>query len=626
MRILTHFLSTFMIINISFTSSAGQENLGTHAPPDSNKSESQPANEDQAYLLLDQVIAGIGSLKLPENRSRLEMMAADLLWKRDSERARSLFLQAAGDVVELAQQSAGKSNEPFSRYQSSAGLRQKLILTAAQHDAVLAYKLLRKTQPKTAELAEAGRTENESYIEQLLLAEVSRIDPKFALSKAEEMLDRRSYSLAITSTLAQLQKQDERAATQLTEKILGSLRADVLLNSYEAINLTLGLLRAGPRTSEAPTGSMVQLSVSAYRRLLETAAAAVLKPSPNTVQGQNASSLKLDQQNARDLLVNLRPLLPQIEQHLPERYEALRQKMNELKNVNTGFDRLTYLAQHGTSNNLLTDASTAPPAVRDRLYQQAAFKAVDEGNLDSARQIANDQLDSEMRAAVFGRIAAQEQVRKDKTVQLEDLRQTLAETTSDRDRLRLLLQLAQRTKSENPEHSGQQTGAYVLVARRATNYEQLQNKLQVIRVLGASDPARTFELLQSGIDQLNELISAAATLNGFEVEMFASNEMPLPGNSQLGAVVVQYGRELALLAKSDFRRAVAAAEQFQYPEASLFARLSIVEAALDLNGSVFSAGRLHNRLICECRTFSSSVRFLACRGTCVTTRFRRTIV
>lgn len=92
------------------------------------------------------------------------------------------------------------------------------------------------------------------------------------------------------------------------------------------------------------------------------------------------------------------------------------------------------------------------------------------------------------------------------------------------------------------------------VAGRATDYEQLQNKLQVIRALRASNPARTFELLQSGIDQLNELISAAATLNGFEVEMFVSNEMPLPDNSQLGAMVVQYGQELALLAKSDFRR------------------------------------------------------------------------
>ncbi len=551
MRILTHFLVTFMVISISFTSSAGQENLGRQASPNSNKSKSQPALEDQAYLLLDQVLAGIGSLKLPENRARLQMMAADLLWKRDSERARSLFLQAAGDVVELGQQSAGKGNEPFSRYQSFAELRQELILTAAQHDAVLAYELFRKTQLKKDELAEAGRGKNESYIEQLLLAEVSQIDPKFALSKAEEMLDRRAYPLAITAALAQLQKQDERAATQLTEKLLGSLRAEVLLKSYEAINLTLELLRAGPGTSEAPTGSMAQLSVSAYRRLLETAATAVLQPSPNTVQRQNASSPKLDQQNARDLLLNLRPLLPQIEQHLPERYQALRQKMSELKNAHSGFDSLTYLTQHGASNNLLTAASTAPPADRDRLYQQAAFKAVDEGNLDSARQIANDQLDSEMRAEVFGRIAAQEQVRKD-----------------------------------NPEHSGQQlTEAYMLVAGRATNYEQLQNKLQVIRVLGVSDPARTFELLQSGIDQLNELISAAATLNGFEVEMFVSNEMTLPGNGQLGAMVVRYGQELALLASSDFRRAVAVAEQFQYPEASLFARLSIVEAALDLNGS-----------------------------------------
>lgn len=44
--------------------------------------------------------------------------------------------------------------------------------------------------------------------------------------------------------------------------------------------------------------------------------------------------------------------------------------------------------------------------------------------------------------------------------------------------------------------------------------------------------------------------------------MFVSNEMPLPGNGQLGAMVVKYGQELALLANSDFRRAVA--EQFHH--------------------------------------------------------------
>ena len=53
--------------------------------------------------------------------------------------------------------------------------------------------------------------------------------------------------------------------------------------------------------------------------------------------------------------------------------------------------------------------------------------------------------------------------------------------------------------------------------------------------------------------------------------------MSLPGNSKLGAVVVRYGQELATLAKSDFPRA-AAAEQFEYPEARLFVRLSLVQA------------------------------------------------
>src|ERR1044072_3895300 len=39
LRILTHFLFTFMIISISFTSSTGQENVSTQVPPDSSKSE-----------------------------------------------------------------------------------------------------------------------------------------------------------------------------------------------------------------------------------------------------------------------------------------------------------------------------------------------------------------------------------------------------------------------------------------------------------------------------------------------------------------------------------------------------------------------------------------------------------
>ena len=115
---------------------------------------------------------------------------------------------------------------------------------------------------------------------------------------------------------------------------------------------------------------------------------------------------------------------------------------------------------------------------------------------------------------------------------------------------------------------------------RGTSYSQLEDQLQVARVLATIDPARSLELLESGIIQLNELLSAAASLSGFEVHIFVHGEMPLSGNSQLGGMVIRYGQELSILAKSDFRRALTATEHFQSPEARLLARLSIVQAVL----------------------------------------------
>src|SRR3954463_761087 len=77
----------------------------------------QPSAEDQekekaereknAYRLLDQVIDEAQSLRLPENRVRVQIGAADMLWDRNQGRARSLFAMAAEGVAEL-----GRSSQP----------------------------------------------------------------------------------------------------------------------------------------------------------------------------------------------------------------------------------------------------------------------------------------------------------------------------------------------------------------------------------------------------------------------------------------------------------------------------------------------------------------------------------
>lgn len=571
MKILTHFLLTLIVVSIGFTSSAAQNELAAPVS-DGNESESKETIEKQAHLLLDQVIAGIGPLKLPENRSRLEIVAADLLWKRDQARARALFSDAAANVIELEKQPAGGPDQIFDRHQSFSQLRQELVLTAARHDPAFAYELFQRTQqPKTQD----GRVpESEAYLEQLLLTQAISTDPDLAVRKAEAMLDRGEYSGTIVAVLENLQDQNKPGAARLAEKIVGRLQPDTLLASYGATSLALAILRIGPQppAAEPPdSAGNAGISMAAYRQLLETVIAVALKATPN----------KPD--NARDLLLNLRPLLTQIEQHFPARAQAVRQKMGELNDhdkTRAGMDQLTYLTPQGTSENLYTAAASTAPDMRDRLYQQAAFKAVDEGSAERARQIANDHLDTKMRSIVLERIAAEQRLRSGKSQQLEELRQTLAATV-DHDRVSLLLQLAEATKTDDAKHPRQLLDeAFGLVTREATSYKQFEDQLQVARALGAMDPQRSFDLLESGINKLNELLSAAASLSGFEVHIFKPAEMPLPGNSKLGAVVIRYGQELGILAKRDFRRASAAADQFQYPESRLFARLSIVQAVL----------------------------------------------
>lgn len=577
MKASIRFLLTLIIFAASVVSATAQYLTARPAPAGQ---EVEPANaiEEQAYLVLEDVVASTHALKLPQNRGRLQIIAADLLWKRDQSRARSLFLDAAANVVELEKQTNGSLDRVYDEHESSAQLRQELVLTAARHDPALAYELFQKTRQPKAGPPDGRVSESDTYLEQLLLTQTIARDPDLALRKAEAMLDRGRYSVNIVSVLEKLQEQSKPGAARLTEKILGRLQPDTLLSSYGATSLALGILRSEPQPSEPLpaaqsdlAGNKPGVSVAAYRQLLETVIVVALKATPN-------------QQNARDLLLNLGALLPRIEQYLPARAQAVRQKINELYDNNKtrpGMDQLTYLTQQGTSDNLLTAAASAPSEMRDRLYQQAAFKALDEGSVERARQIANDHLDTNMRSAVLKRMAAEQQLRNGKSMELAELRQTF-EVTLDQDRVSVLLQLAEATKTDNPKHSRQFLDeAFGLVTRPAASYKQFEDQLQVAHVLGAIEPQRGLDLLESGINKLNELLSAAASLNGFEVHIFKSAaEMPLPGNSKLGAVVIRYGQELAIVARSDFGRALAAADQFQYPESRLFARLSIVKAVL----------------------------------------------
>lgn len=116
--------------------------------------------------------------------------------------------------------------------------------------------------------------------------------------------------------------------------------------------------------------------------------------------------------------------------------------------------------------------------------------------------------------------------------------------------------------------------------RRAVSYDQFEQQLKVANAFATVDPSRSFEVLDPGISQLNELLNAASVLSGFEVNIFRDGELPLQGGNGLTSMLNRYGEELAQLARTDFQRSETLAGRFQLAEPRILARLSIVQGLL----------------------------------------------
>ncbi len=589
----------------SVAQDASQTPATAQASPDPQQQQEEKAKlERKANALLEQVIAEAQSLKLPENRIRVQIAAGDMLWEHNATRARGLFVDAGAG---LAQMNIDVDRTDRNEMQAVNQLRQELVLTAGRHDGELGYQLLRTTQPQTDNAANGRRfpAPSQNALEQMLLSTIAATDPKLAYQKTMESLDKGEYPASISTVLAQLQSKDEEAFKKLSDKALSKLNSDTLLANRNADNVTIGLLAPGPRpantstnagnpkTSTSQNAPPQVLSESAYHDLMDNAITAALTttslaPGGNNPRGGGAMALRgarpgqgnppdegqTRQNNAGMLLFS----------HLPERAAAFRQKLNDLGINNSqfaGINQMRTLMQQGTSDSLVAAANVAPPQMQPRLYQQAAQKAVDEGNTDRAVQIASDHLDEPARNSIMQAVDFKRAAINPTPEKLAEIRQKLAALPSDSDRVKFLIELSTTTQKDNPKLALRfLDDARTLVSRKATGYKDFEDQIRVADAYAALDAKKSFEVLEPGIAQLNELLSAAEVLNGFEVEVFKDGELSLRGDSDLVGMVARYGQELAFLAKLDFDHARMTADKFLLPEPRLNAKLSIVQSAL----------------------------------------------
>ncbi|HEY0098967.1 MAG TPA: hypothetical protein VGB76_08430 [Pyrinomonadaceae bacterium] len=588
-----------------------QQPFAAAAAPPVAKAEEPTAEqlelERKALVLLNEIIGETPSLKLVENRIRLQAVEAELLWPRNQERAREIFNAAAVDLAAMTASIEPDDQQYYSLVNSASQMRQRMLNTIAQYDPKLALEFLRSTRTPPPMAQPGGNfrpPDQEAMLESQLAQQIAARDPQQALRLAEEILSR-GLSANLLPLLDLLRTRDPEGATRLTASLVKKLRTANFATDREAVNIANFLLHStrGAENSNAnsqaasgattipanlPNPRRLQLDEATRRELVSSLVNAAVN-TPNSGGRSN---------NAGYLLSTVQQLMPEVERYAPTQAAGLRRRLeNSERRAEPGVNQreLGQLMQSGTTDALIEAAAKASPEMRPQLYRAAAWKAFNEGSPERARQIINthveggrqrEQLLRELDEQLFGRAVSEGNVEGAQALLAR------AKSTEDRVGMSILLARALLDKGNQKGALGFLDDAWMLVQGRAKGQLQFNQQLVLAQVYARLAPARAFEIVEASITHLNELVGAAAVLDGFGQEAFAQDELKVRDGHVWNALVAQCGETLAALAPVDFEHARSAAERFQRPELRLQARLAVVRGILVKESEQDSFNRL----------------------------------
>ena len=542
-------------------------------------------SEEKVYALVEDAIAKAQSLKLPENRIQFQTMAACLLWSRDEGRARALIRESMTALAALVNTADRGDPRHVAQMQFYTILRFEIVRRIAARDAKLALEFLRATrQDRSAgRYAQSTQPDPEQALELVLAVQIADSDTGEAARIAEESLRAGGAVAGLLDVLRKLGATDRAGAAKLAAAIIRRLLTSELASDGEAAFVATSLLVMTRGAGEAPR-----------------AAASDSPPAPPTVAVEEqarrdltnaivASLLKLPSGRpgaAHQLFNSLPSIMTEVERYAPNQLAAVRLKAaafgRALDPSAAAWQRYEGLRQKGSADALIEAAGSAPPEIGDELYAEAALKVLDGDDPERARQIINNISDPQRRAARSRSLEQQLLARTLRQGKPEEVAQSLPSDAPLEDRVSALLNLSSRAARRKETAAARRflSEAWSLVSGRVQNGFQFSSQLLVARAYSAIEPRQSFVILDDLAEQLNDLLAAAATVDGFGPDCFGEGELkPFVGN-MWGELVKQFGEELARLAPQDVERALSIAQKFQKDEVRVFVSLRLAERIL----------------------------------------------
>ncbi|HZS09374.1 MAG TPA: hypothetical protein VFD58_31360 [Blastocatellia bacterium] len=563
----------------------------TPGAPDSGTSqEKQKARkelEQKAAALLDEVLTDAQALRLPENRLRVQAIAASLLWKRDEQRARALFGEVKQTLITLLNAPDDEQTLRPDSLWLIIQKRQEMLHLIAQLDAPLALEFLRATRPPIG--FNGYQPEHDAQLELMVAANAAARDPQQALLLAEENLAKGKLPDGVMNVLYQLQASDRAAAAKLASDIVSRLRSTSLVSGYEYYNAARSLIQlaapnGGNEEQQAQPDSRKQsplIAESVVRELIEQM---INNASEALANPRDPGRLEIARSMLNELTSSLAPL---VEKYAPTRVPALRRNTTESEQTLNPADKawrdFNKFAEKASIEALLEGAPNAAPEMRNAWYQGAANKAIEQGQAERARQIITEHItDPGQRRQMLTQLDHQMLWRLQSEGKLDEARQALLRLRTAEERASILTTLALRVGGGNRKLALQYLDeAWEMIGGQAENNRQLDAQLRVVGAYQQLSSARGFEILDPMVDQFNELYAAAAVLSAFENHgTFRDREWVMASGSVTSNMLQNFTQTLAGLARADFDRAKAITGRFSRPDVRTHVRLSLIQTIL----------------------------------------------
>jgi hypothetical protein len=568
----------------------------TQSPKPTAVEESKKLNKEmeaKVLEILDATIKEIPMLRVSENRILMKAAAADLLWLYDETRARALISEALTGLNEVPLDDEEDIENPYRKNRSYSQLQSMLLHILAQRDPKLARRLLRNNKESSDQPVYSHRYDS-SYSNLQLASRILESDPKQATEIVEESLEKR-YPYQLESFLIQLRSKDSVAAGKLAEKILSKLRSDNLVDDEEAMTAAMSLLRISTNTSSSSSDSkskeslplLNQQNIQQLAEMIVSAGISIVNTRPGKVE-------------------SIESVLDTLEKYIPSKASQLKRRISEINKKKEEYDRFLNgesnqeeedpsdnvwsIASNGTAEQILQAAPKAPEEIQSMLYSTAINKLTEQGDLEQARTIINERvIDPSKRRALLNRIDQRALAKAIDNGEIEQAKQAISSIQSNEKRVAALISLAQTVLAKgNKEVTIELLNeARGLIGFQARTFQALGLQLYLASLYADVDPTQSLSIIEPSVDQINELINAAALIFSYmgkeTREAMRDGEFtadPLYEIYRVGASKSQIQEAVRKIAITDVDRARSTIDRLQRNEVRLTARLLLIRSLL----------------------------------------------